>query len=483
MTSTTTLSEPAWLPTIVKDDGSPGSSSPMEWPPRLSPDGRIPPVLPDEFWRARPLFTHVRQAAHSRLIAPDGVLAAVLVRAAVSTDYRVLLPAIVGRYQPPNLYAALVAASGGGKGASLDAAGELLPFVSTPDHRIREASAGSGEGLAKKFFTKVSLTDDRGRITGTEWEQTAHALLVRVDEGSMLGPLMKRQGQTTTETLRQAWSGERLGGSYADVERGQQLAPHTYRLCIAMGVQPETAAFLFEDTHGGLPQRFLWLAVQSPDMPSLDAIPDHPGRLRWTAPVINGRHLQANVMGLQRCLIDIAPEIAHEIRVAHLAQVEGRAEIDSLDGHANLSRLKVASILGVLDGRLEVTPEDWALAGTLMRTSSAVRTWIRERVSASEKETRRARNKAHAEREVMADVAKERARVLRMAVRVRRCVVRDAGEGVRTTKRRVNQAFKGPEKEFLDAAIDHALAMDWVRYDGAVYTLGGSAPTGEAMPS
>ncbi|MFF0862345.1 hypothetical protein ACFYUV_11375 [Nonomuraea sp. NPDC003560] len=403
-------------------------------------------------------------------------MAAVLVRASVTTDYRVLIPPIVGRYQPPTLYGALVAASGGGKGASLDAAAELLPFVSLPDHRIRELSVGSGEGLVKKFFVKDSVTDDTGKVIGTEWRQAWQAMLVRIDEGSMLGPMMKRQGQTTLETLRQAWSGERLGGTYADEERGQQLAPHTYRLCVALGIQPETAGFLFEDVHGGLPQRFLWLAVQSPTMPGLDEIPEHPGQLRWGPPLVDARHLKANINGLQRCLVDIAPEIMHEIRVAHLAQVQGRTDGDALDGHANLARLKVAVILGVLDGRLSVTSDDWAIAATIARTSTAVRRWMQARLAASENETRQARNKAYAEREVQAEDAKVKAQTLRMAKRARTYVLKLTAANKKAGLRELGQSFGGSERHLMSDAIDYALSMDWIRREGGGFVLGGSEP-------
>ncbi|MFC7382855.1 YfjI family protein [Sphaerisporangium rhizosphaerae] len=445
----------------------------------MPPAGLTPPVLPEEFWAARPMFGQIRQAAHSRLIAPDGVFGAVLARAAVRIDYRIMLRAIVGRPQPLNVFVALGGLSGGGKGASLDTASELLPFTNVDGHHIREISAGSGEGIVKKFFTRAEKKDDEGRGGGMEWQQTIHGILVRVDEGSMFGPLMKRQGQTTTETLRQAWSGERLGGSYADEDRGQQLAPHTYRLCVLLGIQPEIAGFLFDDTFGGLPQRFLWLAVQAPEMPDLDAIPAYPGRLDWAPPAVDLRgsdRLFVGVGELNRQFVDVAPEVEHEIRVAHLAQVTGRAAADPLDGHANLSRLKVAAILGALDGRIAVSVEDWALAGMVMATSTAVRRWMQARVKATEAESRKARNIAHVEREVMAEDAKANARVVRMAKRAHKYVgqILDAGE--KATYRAVNRKFGGTEKDGVNAAIDHALEMDWIRRDGEAFALGESVP-------
>ncbi|MGW3352564.1 bifunctional DNA primase/polymerase [Nonomuraea rubra] len=436
-----------------------------------------PPVLPEDFWQARPLFAHVRQAAYSRLIAPDGVMAAVLIRAATALDYRVLLPAVVGRPAALNLFGALAAGSGGGKGASLDAAAELVPFANTQNHRIIEVSAGSGEGLVKKFFARVEEKDSNNKPTGNwQWEQQVEGMYLRVDEGSLFGPLSQRKGQTTVEMLRQAWSGERLGGSYASEDRGHQLAPHTYRMCLIMGIQPEIAGFLFDDVHGGLPQRFLWLAVQSPEMPDLDNIPMHPGALTWHPPVVDARHLTGRVNNMARHLLDIAPEVAREIRAAHLDQVTGRAAADPLDGHANLSRLKVAAVLAALDDHLGVRVEDWELSRVVMDTSRAVRRWMQQRVQATDAATRKARNVAHAEREVLAESAKETAKLTRMAKRAHRYVDQLTSAGQKATKREINKRFGGSEKPLLEDALDHALGLDWIRRDGDVFVLGESMP-------
>ena len=58
---------------------------------------------------------------------------------------------------------------------------------------------------------------------------------------------------------------------------------------------------------------------------------------------------------------------------AHGRAQPGAATIDSLDGHAFLVRLKIAALLAIIDRRLNVTGEDWALAEIVMRTSDAVR--------------------------------------------------------------------------------------------------------------
>ena len=71
--------------------------------------------LPAEFWDARPVLAHIRQAAHSRLLSPDAVLAAVLARVAAATPPLWKLPAVVGGTSTVSTYVALVGPPGTGK--------------------------------------------------------------------------------------------------------------------------------------------------------------------------------------------------------------------------------------------------------------------------------------------------------------------------------------------------------------------------------
>lgn len=446
------------------------------------PAADIPPVLPEEFWNARPMFLHIRQAAHSRLIAPDGVFASALVRAATCMDWRMYLPAIVGRPQPLNLFAGLVAGPGGGKGASLDAAAELLPFVESFSHKVREISAGSGEGIVKKFFARGEIMNETtGKIAAGDWEQRYQGVMVRVDEGSMFGPLMKRQGQTTTETLRSGWSGETLGGSYADEDRGQRLERMSYRLCMVMGIQPEVAGFLFDDVYGGLPQRFVWLPVQATEMPDLDNIPRHPGSLGWTPPSFSG-NCEDSQTGDNRQQILVAPAIVREIQARHIEQQMGRGVIDPMNTHGNLAKLKVAAVLGGMDRRASINAEDWEIAGLIMETSMAVRRWMQHKVEISEADERRTRNAQHAERAIFVEEVVDDARTKRLAKRLYR-YTRDAamtkaaeGQPERAAWRDLANRFKSSERDNLTPALELALESDWVRRDGDFFVLGDSQP-------
>jgi hypothetical protein len=435
-----------------------------------------PPVLPEEFWRARPVFGHIRRAAYSRLIAADGVLGVVLARVAVATDYRVVLPATVGRVGSLNVLVVLASPSGAGKGAATDTAADLVPFVDNGDHKIRETSAGSGEGMVKQFFSRIDVSDDPKKPK-FEWRQTHQGVLVRADEGSLLAGLTERRGQTTLEMLRAAWSGERLGGAYADADRGQQVSAHNYRLALVMGVQPELAEPIFADVIGGLPQRVLWLGVVDPNLPGLDKIIDWPGPIEWTPPTIDGRNLNGTVGGMRRCLIEIAPGVADPIRREHHARNSGNDEGDVLDTHANLSRLKVAALLGVLDGRLDVNEEDWELAGIVMETSTAVRGWVQQRIGNAARVKVAASTAAYVGRQVAAATAVDDVRTSRKAKRVHQYVVAAIKKRGHATTSDITVGFDGKERDGLGAVIDVAIGLDWVRRDGKHFVLGESRPT------
>ena len=204
----------------------------------------IPPNLPAELWTRRPELAVIRQAAESRLIAPDAVLGATLARVAQHLDYRIVIPPTVGRWATPNVNVGIVAQSGGGKGAAIDTAEELLE-VDAKNDRVRRVPAGSGEGMVRAFFREVGEGRKKETVRGYD------SVLIRVDEGELFANLQQRNGQTTLQVLRQGWSGEHLGGSYATREKNLHLDQHDYRWALVCGVQPELAGPLIDDTAGG----------------------------------------------------------------------------------------------------------------------------------------------------------------------------------------------------------------------------------------
>src|SRR5699024_9434577 len=194
-------------------------------------------------------------------------------------------------------------------------------------------------------------------------ERHTTAALLTIPEVDTLAALRGRQGSTLMPELRKAWSGEGLGFAYADPAKRLPVEAFTYRLCVLLGVQPGRAEVLFEDEDGGTPQRLLWVPTVDPSMP--DEVPDDPPMLSWKYPAWP----IASIDG--KAVLPICDEAVSTIRKARLERVRGNGE--ALDGHALLTRLKIAAVLGLLDGRAEVIDDDWRIAGRIMVISDRTR--------------------------------------------------------------------------------------------------------------
>ena len=83
------------------------------------------PILPEEFWQARPAHDHIRRAAHSRLASADLVLHAVLAKIAGMRSHELYLDSGRGK-SSLNYFVAAVAPSGIGKTTSAAVVDDLL---------------------------------------------------------------------------------------------------------------------------------------------------------------------------------------------------------------------------------------------------------------------------------------------------------------------------------------------------------------------
>lgn len=343
------------------------------------------PVLPDGFWGERPELDHIRRAARSRFISPDAVFGATLARAVSMTHHQLVIPAVVARTAGLDIYCAIVANPGAGKGAALDCARDLIPaptrsavhLAATVDDIALgghvapptmagewiEAPVGSGEGIVACFFGAVVETDSDGNKVRRQ-AQTAWNAYFRIDEGEILERLGQRRDQTTMTVIRQMWSRETIGQRYSDREKDRQVCD--YRVGLVMAVQPALARFLFDDAAGGTPQRFVFLSGHHPGIAHNSE--QFPGPLRWQPPCRTGP------MG-------VAGSVCAEIVADHIAQGRGQ-HVDELDAHGNLRRLKVAAALAVLACRADITDDDWRLAGVVSDVSAAVRDHARARIAA-----------------------------------------------------------------------------------------------------
>lgn len=308
--------------------------------------------IEEDFWTARPELQLIYQAALSRMASPWAVLACCTARVLCLIPPAVTLPPVIGDQGSLNWFAALSAKSGGGKGAAMAVAKQLI------HHDILIRPIGSGEGMIEVYQRNRKADDDTPPVI---------AVMFSVDEIDSLGAMGGRSGQTTMSVLRSGFSGESLGYSY----RGRQsdtVPAHTYRMTLVAAVQPARAGVLFEDAGGGTPQRFMWFPAR--DKRITEHPPEWPTDRRGEPQILatmSTRDIAAAVGN-----IDIPDEVAAEIRRARAASMSG--DDNALDGHALFAREKLAYALAVMNARTAITSEDWRLATIASRVSDWCRT-------------------------------------------------------------------------------------------------------------
>lgn len=387
----------------------------------------------------RPELAHIHTFARSRSVAPWALLGAVLVHATCQVEPAFVLPPIIGGEASLNTFAALVGPSGSGKTAAEGVARDVFTFTRTETRHV-----GSGEGLVKAYARRAKGVP-KGEMAPPEMYNTR--ILWRASEVDTLTALAARQGSTLMSRLRDAWMGDQLGFAYADADKALNLDPHTYRMGLILGVQPAKAGPLINDADGGTPQRFLWFPVTDRLMPDVRDRPEEPEPWQWACPQLDTRGHDSR-SGLTRIKVCAWAEDA--IVEAHLARGRGEVVETALDGHALLARLKVAAALGILAGRLEVTDEDWELAGVVMEVSTATRQVVVDRLARRDRAAKRHRAEDDSERAVIVDRARHDHRVMRVADRVK---INLTTEWTKTKdlKRRFNSRDKALLSEALDA--------------------------------
>lgn len=417
-------------------------------------------VLPTEFFDERPSLQRIRQAAYARRRSASAVLLATLARVAAVTPPTVVLPAISGGVGSLNFLGGIVSRSGGGKSSSNSVARELLPI----DRKdvVADVPPGSGEGLAELFFEMTSEEGPDGKTRKVK-RKTKTGALVYLDEGQALAEMGNRKGATLLPVLRSAWSGELIGQSNATQETHRVLQAHDYRLAIIVGFQLEYAADLMGDTGGGTPQRFVFASAIDPNIP--DERPPFPEPIEIDVPAMVASGTE----------IEFDPGVFDEIDQRALAAARGDHEPDSLDTHADLVRMKVAALLGILDDRLSVTADDWRLAGVVMSRSNSIRRWAIEHHAAQQRSSERAYAVKLADRAAVVDDSAEQRALISGAKSIGRKVHNTQGE---CAKRDLQSAAASKHRKLVsvDEMISYAVDQGWIEMVGDRYQPGESRP-------
>lgn len=327
-----------------------------------------------EFWESSPFYRSVLAFARARRVGPWALLGAVLAHASASVPPSVVLPPTIGGDASLNLFVALCSESGGGKSAAMVAARDFLETEGgCAGFPVR--SPGSGEGLLSQY---VYVKREKGHAP--EVVQRRLSVLFDVDEVGALGALAGRNGATLLPFLKTAWSGGDMGTANAEAERDRQVQAHCYRLALVAGVQPVNAGIILDDEGGGFPQRWLWLPTHDPGRRGSRM--DHRGAQPWLwkvpgPPVTHDENTGTFTVDLRRRM-PLPGEAVGAMLEAHDQRNRPigdplPAGATALDGHALLTRAKVAALLALLHGREVVNSEDWSRAGVVLAVSDCTR--------------------------------------------------------------------------------------------------------------
>lgn len=446
--------EPPAAPVEITATALEGRPATVPIPARLP----LLPRLPESFWRERPVFAHIRQAAHSRLCSADAVLYCVLARIAAFRSPFASIDTSIKDRASLNLLVALVGPSGAGKSSQAKIARRLLP--APKDYEDWDGlPIGTGEGIADAYMGWATrevkdqhgntILDKKGKPKYERFRcQMRQNALFYADEGAVLASLNNRKGAILLETLRMAFNAVELGQTNASEDSKRLIKNYSFGLIA--GLQYEIAATLFGQVGLGTPQRFVFTGVLDPTIP--DELPPWPGEL-----VIPWLQLYKEYT--------LDEDVNSEIRQTAMGYARGKITIEDLDAHAPLLRLKLAGALASLEGRAHVTPDDWKLGTDMWETSCAVRTAVLDscRTAAAEKiELAKTR---YAEQAVAADRAVRLANVgvIRTAGVIRNRVRKAKERNELPCKRRdIDRAIAGRDGQYREDAWSHALGNAWI---------------------
>lgn len=409
----------------------------LEGGPEAAPDRR-PLMLPEVFWDARPVLDHVRRAALARLAHPTAVLLVVLARVAALSSHRIRIPATVGSELGMSTLVMIAAPASAGKSIAIGVGSDLLPCE---DHMVRDRiPPGSGEGLIELLYGTRKVPDDKGKPQNVR-ALIHHNVFAVVDEGTILAELSERSGSTLGSTLRTIYTHGTVGQANASKDKHRIAHGDQYVYGLVAGIQPELAGDMFtaKALASGGTQRFLWALPAGEELE--DDPPEWPGPIQWTPP---GSPTETDYL-------ELPAEVVAEVRANRLAEAR-TVNMEPIDAHGMLRRLKVAGLLAMLDERLEVTFEDWHLAEILNDLSQAAMCRVRDRLA----EVARSHDDAQTARQDRREATLEETATVRAERRAARAVGRKAHDLGECERRDLQRAPASRDMKL--ASFDDVLA-------------------------
>lgn len=392
-------------------------------------DKPVQPIRLDEyyalergFWTKRDSLQTIYLGALSKMSSPWAVLAHCAARALALVRPNCVLPPIIGGPGSLNWFAAITAESGGGKGSASSTSRLLVRS------HIQERNLGSGEGLVDQYVRAAKDGEPAGLY---------ESVMFKADEVDAVDALNKRSGSTLPSVIRSGFSGETLGFSYRGTS-DRHLEAQSYRMTFVCSIQPAKSGALLDDKHGGTLQRFMWFPATDTRITSDTPLMPAPLTLPEPSAWLYGRELRIPYE---------ATEIIKDERVRAM-----RGERDALDGHALFIREKFAYALAILDGRDEMSTEDWMLAGIVSRISDHTRKWVTAELIRITEEEAMEKGRMHGVSLTASSEEQTYRNTLRLS-RIAQWVLGKVGtDGV--TRRDLTTAIAGRDRPYLQMTLD-----------------------------
>ena len=456
-------------PFTVHDGGGEGGPAPAHVREQI-------PQIPESFWKRRPELAHVRQAAAAVRCSPDALLHNVLARLAATSSHQFQVELHEGANLVGLSYFSLnVSPKGYGKTKAAGTARRLIPGPPDGTPFVDERPLGSGEGLVEAFMGKLPVVDDDGNETRrTVRGQVRRNALIRIDEGKKWINLENRKGSTLGDTARSVFVGAPIGEGNAAEETTRIIPAGQYVLGIIMGLQDDLAAGMFtgDNAYNGTPERFAWSSAVDVNMP--ETRPAFPGPLNLRRPAPEqyagaGHDTTPENYGV--VVIRMPAHVAEEVDAEEVRKHRDfttRTDDDNDGNHLLLLRMKVAALLALLAGRLNVTDDDWTLAGVVVDTSAQVVTYCKRLALQHEQkdvERRETRAVKLAEKKAKATKAAEAGQAFTLVCgQFARAVHRAHDNGEVLTKANAWRATNGEHRKFTNAddVLEHVTSCGYV---------------------
>lgn len=339
----------------------------------------------DGFWNSRETLREIERYAVSRFVSPDAVLASVLARILTATPPHVVLPPVIGAgWGSLNFGVVILGNPGSGKDAAFGAAGALVPD-------IRDApvtSVASGQAVSALYGQRVQRD---GRFV---LECKTPRAMIRFSEASNFRALSSARESNLQPEILSLFSGQPIGDYTKNKELSVTIPEHGYRSVMAISAQPSMMGMFEEGVGVGFQQRFLYVSAYSDrlnahaldeepvGLSSLAKFPYDTGLLPADYPIDQmnrlyecGGYDKANESTpesarLRMRPMRLPPIVEQEIKADRL-RVNREHGGDPRRAHGMYLRVKLAAALRLLEDprALEITREDWMLAGVLVEYS------------------------------------------------------------------------------------------------------------------